>query len=54
MGRSGAAGRITGFNPAAWIFNMKNRFGWRDKQEIEHTGEFAKIHIVLSKDDQEL
>jgi hypothetical protein len=25
----------TNVNPAMWFINMKNRFGWRDKQDIE-------------------
>jgi len=27
-----------GKNPAGAIFNLKNNYGWKDKQETEHTG----------------
>jgi hypothetical protein len=27
-------------NATAAIFNLKNNYGWRDKQEIEHEGSF--------------
>ena len=38
LGVMGAAGKVRNFNPAAWIFNMKNRFKseWRERQEVEH------------------
>jgi hypothetical protein len=35
LGIAGAAGKLPGFNPATWIFNMKNRHKWRDR--VEHS-----------------
>jgi transposase len=37
MGTAGAMGKIQGFNVTAWIFNMKNRYNWRDKRDIDNT-----------------
>lgn len=31
--------KIPNFNPTVWIFNMKNRHGWRDRIETEHKGQ---------------
>lgn len=36
LGRAGAAGKVD-IQPTVWIFNMKNRFDWRDKTENNHT-----------------
>jgi hypothetical protein len=54
VGCNGATGKIPGFNAAAYIFNMKNRFGWRDKQEVEHIGESNKIYIQIDSEDTEV
>lgn len=32
--RAGSMGKIPGFNSAAAIFNMKNRFGWKSNLEL--------------------
>lgn len=34
IGMNGMAGKIKNFQAAIWIFNMKNRFHWSDRQEI--------------------
>ena len=37
IGQEMARGERQG-NATVWIFNMKNRFGWRDQRDVELTG----------------
>jgi hypothetical protein len=52
IGLAGATGQLKNFNVTAWIFNMKNRFGWRDKHEIEHQGNIQPIVIERPSGDR--
>jgi hypothetical protein len=53
LGMAGAMGKVPGFNAAAWIFNVKNRFKWTDRQETTHeVGESIKVILEdYSKDE---
>ena len=52
LGRTGSAAE-RGIQPATYIFNMKNRFGWADKTEISGKDGGA-IQIAVAKDEEGL
>lgn len=34
------------FSYTGWYMNMKNRFKWADRQEVEHKGEITYNHVT--------
>lgn len=49
LGMSQAEGDNKG-NVVAWLFNMKNRYNWRDKKEV--TGDVGITAVFLDADDE--
>ena len=39
------------FNTGLWYANMKNRFGWRDKHDVEHSGDVNLKMIIDQTND---
>lgn len=54
QGIKAVQGQIKGFNASVWIFCMKNKFGWREKQEISGDEDRpVTVRVVKFSDTQE-
>lgn len=55
IGIEGTTGKIQGYNSRSWEFNMKNRFKWSEKIEVESTGNIVtSISFVERKTGREI
>lgn len=53
MGIAGASGKLPGFQNGAWVFNMKNRFLWSNKQEITLVGDLTPWSSIVAGEDDD-
>lgn len=51
IGLKGMMGKLPGFNASTFIFTMKNKCNWSDKQEIEQS---QNISIKIDDEDKDL
>ena len=49
LGRAGSLGTQK-INPATWIFNMKNRFKWSDRTEVESNNNVTVANVNFIDD----
>ena len=55
IGIEGTTGKIPGYNSRSWEFNMKNRFRWSEKIELESRGNVVtSISFVERKTDSKV
>lgn len=47
LGKRGVNGEIKNFNAVAWIFNMKNRFQWRNEVVVKDERKVESVTIEL-------